>query len=305
MKKQLIDDIETQKALGVAYSNEEAILDKANEITDKVLIQLLKDEYKAGQISSGRLAQIIRRLVPEAEELKRLLPKIKTALLEEGMALSEYLNLVQELAKELQSEELSKILQEGAETVGIDGEELIQEVRTNPVQAAELIFLAAEIRKGDGDEGELTDLLVDYVERMGSKLTLDIAKENHVEGEEDLRQVMTGVESTIVGRLKHMDISRDILGRLEERLNNRIDEIFEKVKDEWISSQSAPPGEVSRNDLSVLKIMEESVNDSDELGTILRIIRSDAQSRGIDENDFKEIYAEIVKQKQRKQQRVN
>jgi hypothetical protein len=46
--------------------------------------------------------------VPEAAELKRLLPKIKTALLEEGMSHTHYLELVQELSKELQSEGLAK-----------------------------------------------------------------------------------------------------------------------------------------------------------------------------------------------------
>ena len=40
------------------------------------------------------------------------MPKIKAALLEEGMPLAEYLDLVQELSTELESEELSKILKE-------------------------------------------------------------------------------------------------------------------------------------------------------------------------------------------------
>ena len=119
MKRQLSEDIETQKALGITYSNEEMILDKANEVTDKVIIRLVKDEYKSGKTSISRLAQILRRLVPEGDELKRLLPMIKTALLEEGMPLSEYLTLTQELARELQGEEISKVLHKIADTTGI------------------------------------------------------------------------------------------------------------------------------------------------------------------------------------------
>ncbi|MDY7032161.1 MAG: hypothetical protein SVY10_09685 [Thermodesulfobacteriota bacterium] len=301
MKKQLIDDMETQKALGVAYSNEEMILDKANEITDKVLIQLVKDEYKGGQISTSRLAHILRRLVPEADELKRLLPKIKTALMEEGMPLSEYHNLMQELSRELQSEELSNILQESAEMIGVEGEDLIQKVRNNPVQAAELIFLAAEIRKSAGDENELTEILVDYVERIGAKLTLDIAEEKNVGDEHDLRQVMNGVESTIVNRLKGMDIQNDVLLSLEERLNNRIDKIFEKIKEDWISTQSSESEEDSRKNSSVLHILEQSVDDNEELGRILKRICTDVQSKRIDENDLEKIYAEIFKQRERNQ----
>jgi len=302
MKKQLIDDIETQKALGIVYSDEEMILVRANEITDKVIVQLVKDEYKSGEVSTARMAQILRRLVPEVGELKRLLPQIKDALLEEGMPLSEYLNLVQELAMELQSEELTKVLQETAEKMGIDGEDLIQNMKSNPAQAAELIFLAAEIQKGAGDERELTDLLVDYIEQMGSKLTLDIAREKHVEDEQGLHQVMTGVESKIIGRLRNMDIKNDVMDRLEERLNSRIDDVFEKIKDDWVSSQSSMPEKVERNDLSVLQILEQSVSENEELGKILRTIRSNNELEDIDENDFREIFTEISKQKKRKQE---
>ena len=108
MKRQLINGIERQKSLGITYSNEEEIIDKANEITDNVLIQLIKEEYKSGQISTSRLAHILKRLVPDVKELKRLMPKIKAALLEEGMPLAEYLDLVLQLSTELESEELSQ-----------------------------------------------------------------------------------------------------------------------------------------------------------------------------------------------------
>ena len=302
MKKQLIQGIEAQKALNITYSDEEEILDKANEITDNVLLKLVKDEYKAGKISTSRLAQILRRLVPEADELKRLLPKIKAALLEEGMPLSEYMNLVHELGKELQNEELAKILKKSSEEVGIDGEELIQQVKENPVQAAELIFLAAEIQKGTGDEKALTDLLVDYVERLGSKLTLDIAKETGVEGEQHLRQVITGLESNIVSRLKGMDIKDDVLERLEERLNKRMDDILEKLRSDWIDTQSGSSQRAKSKNLSVLQIMEQSVSENEELGEILKTVRAKVESKEVDENDFREIYAEISREKLRRQE---
>ncbi len=308
MKRQLINGIELQKSLGISYPNEEEILDKANEITDNVLIQVIKDEYKSGEISPARLAQILQRLVPDANELKRILPKIKEALLEEGMPLSDYLNLVQELSNVLQSEELSKTLQESAETVGLDGVDLIQEVKNNPVQAAELIFLAAEIRKGTGDENVLTDLLVDYVEQLGSKLTLDTAKENNVEGEQHLRQVMGSVESQIIGQLRNMDVKNDILDRLEEKLYSRMDQLFEGLKEEWSGSKSGQSEQEDREELSVLQILEQSAGESEELGTILRMVREEVQEKSLDENDFKEILAEITRlkenQKEKKQKKI-
>ena len=303
MKKKLIEGMDAQKDLDITFSNKEEILDQANEITDNVLIRLVKDEYTAGKISTSRLAQILRRLIPDAEELKRVLPKIKAALLEEGMPLPEYLNLVEELGKELQSDELAKILQESSEEAGIDGKELIQEVKENPVEAAELICLAAEIRKGTGDEKVLTDLLVDYVERMGSKLGQDITAENGAEGEQHLRQVITGLETNIVSRLKDMNVVKDdVLEGLEERLNKRMDVVFDKLRDDWIQSKSMTPEENRSKNLTVLQILEQSVGENEELGEILTIVRAKVQAEEIDENDFKEIYSEINKQKQIKRE---
>src|SRR5208337_3666505 len=234
LKKRLLQGIEAEKALNIIYSNEETILEKVNEITDNVVLRIVRDEYKTGKISTARLAQIVRRLVPEASELKRLLPKIRSALLGEGMALTEYLHLVQEIGKELQSDELANILQESSEEIGVDGEMLIEEIKQNPVQAAELIYLSAEIRKGSGDEQALSDLLVDYVERLGSKLTTDMGKDGKAESDQHLRRVLTSVESGIVTRLKGMDFKDDLLERLEKRFNDQIDGILERAKLEWL-----------------------------------------------------------------------
>ena len=303
MKKRLIDGMDAQKDQDITFSNKEEILDQANEITDTVLIRLIKDEYKSGKITTSRLAQILRRLIPDAEELKRVLPKIKAALLEEGMPLPEYMNLVEELGKELQSDELAKILQESSEEVGIDGNELIQEVKENPVDAAELICLAAEIRKGTGDEKALTDLLVNYVESMGSKLGQDITADNSAEGEQHLRQVITGLETNIVSRLREANVVKDnVLEGLEDRLNKRMDSIFDKLREDWIQSKSMTPEESRAKNLSVLQILEQSAGDNEELGEILTIVRAKVHAEEIDENDFKEIYSEINKQKKIKQE---
>jgi len=297
MKRQLIKGIELQKSMGTAYSNEEALLDKANEIADRVVLKLIKDEYKSGKISTSRLAQILKRLVPEPGELKRLLPKIKNALIEEGMQLADYLKMVDELSNEIQDEELSKILQQSAEAVGLYGQDLVVEVKNNPVQAAELIFLAAEIRKAGGDENILTDLLVDYVEKIGSKLTLDMARENKVEGEEHLRQVMDSVESEILNRLRKMDVREGILERIEHRLNRRYDELFENIKGKWKKSLAPQAdGKEDAPETSVLQILERSVGENHEFANILRMVRDEVHAKGIGENDFKTILEEITKQ---------
>jgi GGDEF domain-containing protein len=304
MKEELVQALEAQKSEGVFYSNEQEILDKANEITDNVVIQLIKDEYRSGEISVPRLAQILKRLVPNPQDLKRLLPKIKEALLEEGMSLSDFLSLVNELSHELQNEELSKVLLESAEEVGLDGVELIQEVKNNPKRAAELIFLAAEIQKSTGDESALTELLVEYVERIGSKMTLDIAREEDVRDEEQLREVMGQVESQILSELKGMDVEDGIVEQVEEKLKSRSTTSFEDLKEEWKASESNQEETKGLTEMSVLQILEQGAGKNEELGDILGRVRSQAQSLGLDEDDFERVLEEINRQKEKRQKEI-
>ena len=57
MRQKLIEGVEAQKTLGIAYANEDEVFSKASEITDKVLIRLIKEEYKGGETGVSRLAQ--------------------------------------------------------------------------------------------------------------------------------------------------------------------------------------------------------------------------------------------------------
>jgi len=306
MKKELMEVIEAQKAVGMAFSNEEKIVEKANQITDRVLIRLVREEYAKGKTSVPRLAQVIRRLVPDPQELKRLLPKIKTALLAEGMTLEDYLQLIRELGKELRGEELAKVLEESSEEIGIDPEQLLEEVRNNPARAAELIYLAAEIRKGSGDEKLLSDILVEYIERLGTRLSEEVDAEHSEQGEQHVRSVMSEVQSKILERLKGKEFKQDILVRLEQRINQRVDEMLDKLRLEWLERQSGPSEPTTREELSVLETLEQSVGQDEELADILKVVRAKVEAEEIDENDFAQIHREILREwKRRETERAN
>ena len=301
LKRQLLEGIEAQKALDVNYSNEESIRSKANEIADNVLVRLVSEEYKGGKMSAARLAQILRRLIPETDELKRVLPKIKRALLEEGMPLEEYSRLVQELAKELQNEELTRVLQESSREAGVDGKQLIQEIKRNPVRVAELICLAAEVHQATGDPKLLTEVLVDYVERLGPQLALESAPKEEGDTDEHLRGVIGQLGSNIVYRLKTMDMSSDLLAQLEEKINKRLDWILEKYRND-LARSSALPASQGPKTLNLLDMLEQSVGDNVELREVLSVVRTKVRAEGTDENDFGQIHAEILNQIQIRRQ---
>ena len=296
MRQKLAEGIEAQKALGVAYANEEQILTKSAEITDKVLIKLIKEEYKGGEVSVSRLAQILCRLIPEANELKRLLPKIKSALIEEGMPQVDFMNLIQEMSKELQSDGLAGILTQSAEEIGIDGEDIIQQFKENPLKSAEMIYLASELKKSGGDEKAISDLLVDYVEQIGSQLSEDISQKNGKKDENHIKRVMSEIKSNLVQHMGTMDLKEDLLVRLEERLTQRMDDVLDKIRSEWLNSQAAPSEQEFQKVLTVLETFEQGASEDGDLMATLDIIRKKVESQEIDENDFDQIYSEIRKQ---------
>lgn len=297
MRQKLIEGIEAQKALGVAYANEEEIISKTTEITDKVLIRLIKEEYKTGKTSVSRLARILCRLIPEADELKRLLPKIKAALLEEGMSQADFIDLIRNLGNELESDGLVNILSEGAEEIGIDRDEIIRELKENPRQSAEMVYLASEIRKRGGDKGALTDLIVNYTEKLCAEYSKDLTLQKGTDTEKNIGQALAEAKSDLVCQLGNLDIKEDILTELEERVSQRMDEIFNKLRAEWVNShRDTSEQQKIHKESTVLETLERGVSEEEGLGQILKIIRKKAEAGEIDENDFDQIYPEIVKQ---------
>lgn len=299
MKKKLMESIQTQKTLGVAYANEAAILDHADQLTDNVIIELIKDEYASGKITTARLSMIIRRLIPDARDLKRLMPKIKVALLASGMSIDDFMELINELQNELQSEELTRILQESSESIGMDGNELIAEFKRNPTQAAELIYLASEIRAGAGDAEALTSILVEYVEQLSGQMAQDEAENEKGAGQAHLKNVVAEIESGLRHQLSRMNMDAEVLARMEARINERMESILDKMRVDWLENKSASDQKESIAPLTVFQTLENNVGDDEEMGQIIKAVRKKIDRGDIEENDFSQIYAEIDLQKKR------
>ena len=294
MKTNLLAKIEEQKALGIIYKNEKQILDEANDISDRVIIQLVREEYKKGEISIQRLGHILRRLIPDAKELQRMLPKLKDAMIAEGMPASDFVELVKEIGKEMQSDEISEVLRHSAEKIGLDGDELIRNFKIDPEGAAELIYLATEIRNGTGDEKVLTELLVEYLERVGSKFAIEMPDED-LKKSNILQEVILDLGSKMVNKLKMKDVNSDVLVAVEKRLRERIDKFLQKLETNLIPHTDVSDVEEEFGNTSVFRMLEESVGEGDELRKILVKVREGIEEGSIDENDFQQVHDEIIK----------
>ena len=294
LKRRLIQGIEAQKAQGVVYLDNQIIDREVDEVADTVLIRLIVAEYNQGGVSVKRLAQIVLRITTDTTELQRIIPKLKRALLDAGMPMTDYLQFVQELKEELQSDELTRVLEQSAEAIGLEGEDLIQEIVKNPQGSAELIYLAAEIRKSGQDDGILSDLLVDYVERAGTELTLEAMKENEDDAGGSVNTVFSRIRTELVDKLKHKDIDLDVLKKMEERLTERMEACIRHLKSSMVfnkmrTEDGSPP---TKSDM--LKLLKTHAKDDDELTAIVLQVKETLAERGVHEGMFQEIYDEIM-----------
>jgi hypothetical protein len=294
LKSKLLQGIEEQKARGVVYIDQEIIEREVDNVADSVLIRLIVEEYNQGAVTIKRLAQIVLRVTTDTAELQRVIPKLKQALLDAGMPMADYLRFVQELKNELQSDELSRVLEQGAQGIGLEGEDLIQEIVKNPQETAELIYLAAEIRKSGQDDHLLSEILVDYVEKAGLELALEETKNaGDVDGEK-ANSIFSRIRTELVDKLKHKDIDLDVLNKMEERLSERMEESIRHLKSSMVFNMMRTEGGRLPTKADMLKLLKTHATDDDELTAIVLQVKETLAERGIHAGMFQEIYDEIM-----------
>jgi GGDEF domain-containing protein len=136
---------------------------------------------------------------------------------------------------------------------------------------------------------------VGCVERAGSNLSRDISPDEKG-SERQLRQITMEIKSDLIRRLGAMNLKEDVLIRLEERLNQRMEDVLAKMWLEWTTSQSVHGEQKPAKRLTLLETLEYSVRGDEELEGALAVIRSKVEAQEIDECDFRQIYEEIGKQ---------
>lgn len=235
LKTELLDGIKVQKSMGRIMHGEAAVLSEVDEMTCQVIVQMVREEYRDKSVSLKRLAQIIRRMLPDVKDLKKLLPRLKEGLVADGMALADFLMLMQELDKELSGEGVLDALEEGAGDIGLSVDEIVQGIRQNPREAARLIVLAAEIKtSGKEDQFQLSRILSDYVETVSTSMTLDTVETSPSQGSQGLERIVTRIQKQLVDRLKAQGIAEDIAGRVDEQLAGRFRKTLDQLKSDWL-----------------------------------------------------------------------
>jgi hypothetical protein len=242
LKQDLYEAIEVQQATGKMMRSAAVINNELNDLTCHAIVRLVRDEYKAGETPLKRLAHTIRRMLPTGAELMHILPNLKAMLLDEGMSLSDYLELVRMLGLSLESESLSDTLKEAADSVGATVGELAAAITSAPEDAAKLILLASEIRQGTGeDASRLSDMLTGYIEEVSSKMAVDKCGTGNSKDSKALKQVLAQLESQMFGQLTDKGVPDAVLLDVKQRLAGRFEAIFSSANEEFLANIKTNP----------------------------------------------------------------
>jgi hypothetical protein len=201
----------------LVLSEDDQILGEIDQLTYSTLVSLVREEYRSGTFSPSRMAQIIHRMLPDARDLRRLLPQLKQGLLAEGMTPLEYSKLIQQLSGELQGEKLVDALEQGADSVGLDVDEIVDQIRDDPAEAARLIVMATELRRsGATDEQQLSAAFSDYIERVSERL-IDSSDQDASGG---LEQQLARVQQLLIDQLHRQGLPTELIADLQTRLDS-------------------------------------------------------------------------------------
>jgi hypothetical protein len=290
MQRELLSEIEAQKSLGIILDRDGEVRDQAEEITDAVILELVRKEYDHGKTPVERLAFVLQRIVPLPEDLKRLLPKIKACLVAEGMPLTDFSKLIKQLGANLQNEELVQAIHQGAEEIGVDGSDLLGRLQSDPTGFARFLYLASEIEKESGSSKPLCDILVDHLERLGPKLLNRGGGPEQAASVEKLRNLVLHFNAKVVDGLRGGPVDARVVDEVEQRLTARLESSVQAIRAELTEYKNSLKAGDHR---TLLQNLEESLGEEHELKRVLGRVRADFKEQGLDENDLAKIFERI------------
>ncbi|MDX1625641.1 MAG: hypothetical protein R3323_03930, partial [Wenzhouxiangellaceae bacterium] len=297
VRTELKDTVAGQEETERLLAESGGVISEVDEMTFETIVSIVRDEFRNGQASARRLAQIIRRILPDPREVRRLLPMLKKGLLEEGMSLADYANFVNELSDELQGDDLVQALETGAESTGVGVDEIVREIRRDPGEAARLVVLAAELRQaGRPDESLLSDALVDYIEKVGDRL----GGERPAAGIRGTRETIGRIQEELVREVRERGIGDEVADRIRETFRAHFgeepDEPSEtslyRARSSRLVKLLRESGTVEEND--IVRSLERLFERETDLDTLGATMRRELAGRGFPAEKIQQIYDETI-----------
>ncbi|MBN2038067.1 MAG: hypothetical protein JW768_15100 [Chitinispirillaceae bacterium] len=235
LRQECFSHIRDFSKAGLVEQDMEQVVNEVEKMTHDTVIHILREEYRSGEISVKRIAQIIRRMLPDPRELRRLLPLLKEALLGVGMPFVKYVELVNELQHELEGDDTVASIAQATRDMGVSPDEVIDEIKKHPADAARLMILSAELRRSGGAAGAgFEQVLTDYIEQVSRDMAVGTTDASNPDSAKLLGSVLQKIESNFISNLKKQGIEQSVLTALTARLTERLPYVLDMTKTEWL-----------------------------------------------------------------------
>ena len=288
LREECMGHIADFKTAGLVDKDMEAVVNEVEKLSHDTIICLVREEYKSGEISAKRLAQILRRLLPDRRELRSLLPQLKEALTGAGMPFVKYIELVNELQHELEGDDVVATLAAATREMGVTPDEVIEEIKKHPADAARLMILSSELRRsGGGSEAGFEQLLTDYIEKVSQQMAVSSPDTANPEGGRQIGSVLQKIESNLLENLKKQGVEQSVLSVLTARLAERLPFLLDTTKTEWLKKTLESQTDLDTGMLA--KLIAGTVQQAVEIDTHRDTLSIIFQQKGLTPEQIKEV----------------
>jgi hypothetical protein len=288
LRDECMGHINDFKTAGLDDKDMGAVVGEIEKLSHETIITLIREEYKAGEISVKRLAQILRRMLPDHRELRALLPRLKDALTAAGMPFVKYVELVNELRHELEGDSVVASLAAATREMGVSPDEVIDEIRKRPADAARLMILASELRRsGAANEAGFEQLLTDYIEKASQQMAVGGADTADPDDGKKLGNVLQKMESNLLESLKKQGVEPSVLTVLTSRLAERLPYLLDTTKTEWLKRSLAAQPDLDTGTLA--KLIAGTVQQAVEIDTHRDTLSIIFQQKGLTQEQIQEV----------------
>lgn len=217
------------------------LAESADDIFVQTAGQLVLEEYRKCNGNPKRMAQVIRRIVPDRSHLQKVLGVFRNELIRQGVPLIEFFNLLSELNGILGADQSYQEFLQAGQSLGISHEELLRELQENPKQAAQLIVLASEARKmnREGSAEEMIQSLADFVEKAGEAAGARI--ESNPREAAKLTSMLHQMEAEVNKELQQKGMSDELRTMGQQKLRNRMQRSIVDLKGRAAMAQLRDP----------------------------------------------------------------
>jgi hypothetical protein len=232
MRSEMMGLVKSQQTLeqGLAQEEVEAATDSA---FDQTVCKIILDEYRQSKGNARRVAHVLGRVVPGKKELRRILPKLKDAFIQNGASIPEWYGLVKELSTALQGEKALEDLVAAASEMGVSSDEVVAELRKDPRSAAKLLVVAAEIRRAGGDPSSDASIqaLLEAVDRTGDLLVegAEAGAEQALEAVRSYGKLQTEIRQELSTKEMAPELRTNILRKLDLRSQRTLQDLKARV----------------------------------------------------------------------------